>query len=174
MMNKAYLAPALFLLLFTSHAWGQTTYSSEFIFNQGDFRQLDVFGTGPVTGGVSGNNLVISSQGGSFSNKDTNGTLDWSINIDKNAATAMTTGTSVTTYQGSFIKGDPMGPTSIIGTGQLNGSTSNGTLTLQTYNGRLGINGANPANTTADDWNTAAFNWTISIPTSAVRAWLGL
>lgn len=176
-MNKAYLSPVLFLLIFTSHAWGQTTYSGEMISYQGDFRQFDVFGAGPVTGSVSGNTLTITSQGGKYTYngyQDPKYTFDWSISLDKNVASAMTTGSGVTTYQGTFTYGQVSGSQSINGSGQLNGSTSNGTLTLQTYNGRMGVNGVNPANTTVDDWNTAAFNWNMSMPTSAVRSWLGL
>jgi len=86
----------------------------------------------------------------------------------------MTTGSGVTTYQGNFAYGQTSGSQSFTGAGQLNGATNNGTLLLQTYNGRLGVNGVNPANTTTDDWNTASFNWNMSIPTSAVRSWLGL
>jgi hypothetical protein len=176
MMKKAYFAPVLFLLIST-HAWGQTTYSGELIAYQGDFRQFDIFGAGPVTGSISGNTLTISSQGGKYTYQgyqDPKYTLDWSISLDKNAASAMTTGTSVTTYQGNFVYGQTTGSQSLTGAGQVNGSTSNGTLTLQTYNGRMGVNGVNPTNTTTDDWNTAAFNWNMSMPTSAVRSWLGL
>jgi hypothetical protein len=173
-MKKANLAAILFLMVFTSHAWGQTTYSGELIFSQYDFRQFDILGSGPVTGSVSGNTLTITSQGGSFTYQNSQNSLDWSISLDKNAASSMATGTGVTTYQGSFTYGQPQGAQTVLGTGQLNGASNNGTLILQTYNGRMGVNGVNPANTTVDDWNTAAFNWNMSIPISAVRTWLGL
>ncbi|WP_243361039.1 hypothetical protein [Fundidesulfovibrio terrae] len=173
-MKKHGVLTALFLVLVVSQAWAQSTYSGELIFSQGDFRQLDVLGSGPVTGGVSGNNLIITSTGGNFSYQNSSNSLDWSISLDKTAAAAMVSGTGVTTYTGYFTYGQPQGAQTVIGSGQLNGSVSNGVLSLQTYNGRMGVSGVIPANTVASDWNTAAFNWNMSMPVSTVRLWLGM
>lgn len=173
-MKKYGILATLFLVLIASQAWAQATYSGELIFNQGDFRQFDILGSGPITGGVSGNNLILTSTGGSFSYQNSSNSLDWSISLDKTAAAAMVSGTSVTTYTGYFTYGQPQGAQTVIGSGQLNGSVSNGVLSLQTYSGRMGVGGVNPANTVVNDWNTAAFNWNISVPVSAVRAWLGM
>jgi len=165
---------ALVLALGVSQGWAQSSYSGELIFYQGDFRQLDILGSGPVTGSVSGGNLVISSQGGSFSYQNSSNSLNWSVSLDKNAASAMVAGTGVTTYTGAFTYGQPQGAQTVIGAGQVNGSLVGGNVTLQTYNGRLGVGGVNPANTTTNDWNTANFNWNISVPAATFRQWLGM
>ena len=172
-MKQFQLATAVILMFFATQAWGQSTYSGELIFSQGDFRQFDIAGAGPITGGLSGNNLVISSQG-NYTYQGAQNALGWSISIDKNAASAMTAGTGVANYQGTFSYGLPQGTQTVIGAGQLNGASSNGTLTMQTYGGRMGVNGVNPADTTPDDWNTANFNWTMTMPTNTVRQMLGL
>lgn len=172
-MKKHCALLVLVLSLAASSALAQSTYNGEFIFSQGDFREFDILGSGPVTGGVSGNNLVITSSGGSFTYQNSSNSLDWSVSFDKNAAANMASGTGVTNYSGSFTYGKPQGPQSVIGAGQLNGANTNGVVTLKTYNGRMGVNGVNPANTTTDDWNTANFNWWVNIPAATFKQWLG-
>ena len=165
---------ALCSMLFASQAMAQT-YTGEFLFQQFDFRQIDLLGSGPVAGGVSGNTLVVSSTGGQsqdVANNLAKSTLNWSISFDKTAAASMNTSIVSTPYTGTFTYNQG-GPITVIGTGTLIGGPRGNTVYLATSNGRMGVGGVNPTSLPLDDPNTANFNWTMSLNQGDVNNFLG-
>lgn len=165
MWSSAVLAMGLFLG-FANVSLAQSTYSGDFIFNQNDFRQFELVGSGPITGGTSGSQLTLTSQNGVYNDVTYGNTqehMDWSISIDKASVAAMFSTPTTTQYSGYFTDSQQNTTQTYIGAGTITGATQGNTVTIATSNGKLGVGGVNPANISVGSTpNVANFNWSMS------------
>jgi hypothetical protein len=163
------------ILLVTNATMAQT-YTGDLIFNQNDFRQFELTGAAPITGGTSNGQLVLTSPNGTYNDVTTGNTqenMNWSMSIPASAVEAMFNGTATTQYTGYFTDNKSSGQQTYIGAGTVSGTPSGNSIVITTSNGELGVGGVNPTNIPIGTTpNVANFNWTMTFSKSDLQNFL--
>jgi hypothetical protein len=176
-MKRLFLAAGVLgcVLLAASVSMAQT-YTGDLIFNQGDFRQFELVGTAPVTGGTSNGQLVLTSSGGTYNDLSSGNkqeSMNWSISVPVSAVDAMFNGTATTQYTGYFTDTQNGTTQTYIGASTITGTKSGNSVVLTTSNGELGVGGVNPANIPIGTTpNVANFNWTMTFSAADLQNFL--
>jgi hypothetical protein len=176
-MKRLFLAAGVMgcALLAASVSMAQT-YTGDLIFNQGDFRQFELVGTAPITGGTSNGQLVLTSSGGTYNDLSSGNkqeSMNWSISVPVSAVEAMFNGTTTTQYSGYFTDTQNGTTQTYIGASTITGTPSGNSVVLTTSNGELGVGGVNPANIPIGTTpNVANFNWTMTFSATDLQNFL--
>ena len=163
-------------MLLTANVCLAQTYSGDLIFNQNDFRQFELIGSAPITGGTSTGQLVLTSPTGSYNDVTTGNqqeAMNWSISLSAAAVAAMFNGPTTAQYSGYFTDSQNGAQQTYIGAGTVTGTPQGNSIVMTTSNGELGVGGVNPTNIpVGTSPNVANFNWTMSFSKTDLQNFL--